>query len=154
MRQDAVRRTGIHTEELSSTLRADELMPHRRRRRSLWVIPVWSETNKNGTPCIWTQGVPLLVPTNSDRLQIILTLDCVCRNPIFLLVNSCTTLCVVMVVSTFPQLLSHPESFQVSSTLYRLEKVSWNTSCFRTVLLFIQFARAWAWLCQSQVLII
>ena len=28
---DAVRRTGMPTEELSSTLRADELMPHRRR---------------------------------------------------------------------------------------------------------------------------
>ena len=33
LRQDAVRRTGMPIEELSSTLRADELMPHRRRRR-------------------------------------------------------------------------------------------------------------------------
>ena len=33
MKMDGGRRTDMHTDELSSTLRADELTPHRRRRR-------------------------------------------------------------------------------------------------------------------------
>ena len=39
---DAVRRTGMPTEELSSTLRADEIMLHRRRRTLLILLNVYN----------------------------------------------------------------------------------------------------------------